>query len=172
MNHFKKIFILLAALTPVLYAGSDHAVVHQKGSPEFERIKDLAGIWQGTSKHGKKTEETTVLYQVTSGGQAVTETLSPGTPHEMISVYYDQGGKLTMTHYCMLPNRPVLEVKKSTPKALELDLAASNTIGPQEHHMRSLSITWKGPDKLTQKWTSWKEGKPSDTATIALTRVK
>ena len=72
-------------------------------SKELERVKQLAGRWEGISQEeGKEAEPAVVEYKVTSGGSAVVETLFPGTPHEMVSVYHDEHGKVAMTHYCML----------------------------------------------------------------------
>jgi hypothetical protein len=41
-----------------------------------------------------------VEYRVTGAGSAVVETLFPGTPHEMVTVYHARKGVLCMTHYC------------------------------------------------------------------------
>ena len=42
------------------------------------------------------------------------ERIFPGTPQEMISVYYDDDkGRLAMTHYCMMRNRPTFKLVKS-----------------------------------------------------------
>ena len=43
-----------------------------------------------------------VTYETSSNGSIVVETLFPGTPHEMVSVYYDENGKFGMTHYCAM----------------------------------------------------------------------
>jgi len=62
------------------------------GSAEFERIKSLEGKWEGTSiMHGKEVP-VSVIYKTTSGGSVVVETLFPDTPHEMVSVYFEDGG--------------------------------------------------------------------------------
>ena len=78
-----------------------------KTSAELATIKALAGKWTGTAKHSNGTTEPTVVeYHLTSGGSAVEEKITPGTPHEMVTMYHDLGGKLAMTHYCMLGNQP------------------------------------------------------------------
>ncbi len=166
------VFAVFAALTGVASSKSTTPPAVPAVS-DFERIKQLAGIWQGTAQTGKeKKQDATVVYQVTAGGNAVTETLFAGTPHEMISVYYDQGGKLTMTHYCMLPNRPVMEVKKSTAKQMDFEASSASGVTMSDHHMHALSLTWKGADKVTQKWTSLKDGKPEKATVVTLSRVK
>ena len=65
-----------------------------KSSAELDKVKGLDGKWAGTAKHANgKEEQVAVEYRVTSGGSAVEEKLFPGTPHEMISMYHDRGGK-------------------------------------------------------------------------------
>ena len=46
------------------------------------------------------------LVRTTGGGSAVTETLFPGTAHEMMSVYHMDGDDLVLTHYCAGGNQP------------------------------------------------------------------
>ena len=143
-------------------------------SQEFSRIKNLAGRWEGTTAHMEAPAEPAVVeYKVTSGGSAVVETLFPGTPHEMVSVYHDVNGKLAMTHYCMLHNQPQLALTRADSQHLELSLADSPGIDPaRDRHMHSLSITWQDPNRLTQVWTSYEGGKPNGSTTITLSRAR
>src|SRR5271156_1678238 len=92
------------------FAGS-HDMPSVKTSAQLDRMKELVGTWKGTSPDmDEGTIE--VRYHLSSGGTAVVETISPGSPHEMTTVYYDEGGKLTMTHYCMLGNHPIMHLTK------------------------------------------------------------
>ena len=69
-------------------------------------------------KRGVYTE-----YSITAGGSAVLEKIFPDTPHEMVSVYYDDDhGKLAMTHYCMMRNRPSFSLVKKDGNTLKLDV--------------------------------------------------
>ncbi|MBI2487721.1 MAG: hypothetical protein HYW01_12415 [Deltaproteobacteria bacterium] len=140
------------------------------GSKEFERIKTLAGTWEGTSSMGEKGEKVSVKYQVTSGGSAVVETLFPDTPHEMVSVYDDETGKLSMTHYCMLKNHPDMVLKSADENTINLDFADGQAFDPtKEPHMHSLSISFKNKDNMIQKWTMYENGK--EIATFTLSRA-
>jgi hypothetical protein len=73
----------------------------------FARLKALAGKWEGPMAK--------VNYRVTAGGTVVMETLFPGSPHEMITMYTLEGKDLLATHYCSMGNQPTMK----------LDLAAS-----------------------------------------------
>lgn len=142
------------------------------GSKEFERIKTLAGTWEGTSSMGEKGEKVSVKYQVTSGGSAVVETLFPDTPHEMVSVYDDEGGKLSMTHYCMLKNHPDMVLKSADESTINLDFADGQVFDPtKEPHMHSLSISFTDKDNMVQEWTMYENGKEKEIATFTFSRL-
>jgi len=163
------------AWTSMNYAGEEKMAPYV-GSEEFQRIKALAGVWEGTHAMGKEgnEEKVTVEYQVTSGGNAVVEKLFTGTPHEMVSVYHDsKNGKLSMTHYCMLPNRPELILTSADKNRLDMTLAENSDIDvAKETHMHSLTISFSDPDHMTQKWMSFEGGKEKDSTIIELSRVR
>ncbi len=141
------------------------------GSAEFEQIKTLVGRWKGTSTsqaHGDQPAD--VEYKLTSGGSALVETMFPGTPHEMVSIYHDRDGKLTMTHYCILKNQPELDLQKAGPSQLVFDLSPRSAIGAKEPHMHALTLTLQDSDHVTQEWTMYEGGAAKDKTTIQLSR--
>src|SRR5205085_339923 len=83
--------------------------------PGLERMKKLAGTWVATDKDGKPTDQVVSVVKVTAAGSAVHETLFPGQPHEMISVYHRDGSDLIMTHYCALGNQPRMKADPHSP---------------------------------------------------------
>src|SRR4051794_13124831 len=101
----RKIFLplLLAVSQPVLAHPNQEAPAMPK---EFDEMKQLVGNWEGTSKMGDKEETVNVVYELTSGGTAITEKTMAGTPHEMISIYHREGKSLAMTHCCAIGNQP------------------------------------------------------------------
>jgi hypothetical protein len=140
---------------------------------QFERVKDLAGDWQGkTTMHGQ-TENAKVRYEVIAGGSAVLETQFAGTPYEMASVYFADGNTVKVTHYCMMGNRPTLTLKQSTPQLLSFEVLNHDGLTKAtEDHMHSLTLHLD-PDnkKLTEEWVSSKNGDKAEGATVELTRV-
>lgn len=155
-----------------------HAGEHQSapsaGSPEFERMKQLVGTWEGTADMGKEGDKIKVDYRLTAGGSALVETLFPGNSEEMVSVYHDRKGKLAMTHYCMLRNQPRMTLAKADDKTIELVFAKKgNDIDPaKETHMHAVRITFTDKDHIVQKWTTFEKGKKKGGATFTLTRVR
>ena len=109
----KKILILipffLVSICAILSATQDMVQTPYTGTAQFEKMKSLAGHWKGTSTSYGKTEPAEVIYETSSAQSVVVEKLFPGTPHEMVSVYRDEKGRLEMTHYCMLKNHPELK---------------------------------------------------------------
>ena len=165
-------WVMLIAVTNVL--AEEHAHPTPMVSAELERIKQLAGRWEGTSQETDKTVQPAVVeYKVTSGGSAVVETLFPGTPHEMVSVYHDQHGKVAMTHYCMLGNHPELALTNASDKELDFSLAEGSGIdAANEQHMHALALTQPDADHLSQVWTCYEGGKAANKVTISLSRVR
>jgi len=142
-------------------------------SSEFERMKALVGTWKGKADMGQGPMEFTVEYRLVSGGTVIEERIFAGTPKEMVTMYHDRQGKLYLTHYCMLGNRPGMLLKSSDAKALKFDLDSTCGLDAQsEMHMHSLAITFDDPDTITQDWQLYAEGKPKDSHPFTLKRVK
>ena len=165
-------FVLVSGLG---FAGEDmEHMVPYKGSAEFEKIKSLAGNWQGTDTKDGKTIPVNTHYAVTSNGSAVVETEFAGTPGEMVTIYYDKKGKLAMTHYCAIGNRPEMDLSVSSEKSLTLDFSKDNSTidAKADDHMHSLTIEWQGNDKIVQHWGCYHQGEKNFDTNIELSRVK
>jgi hypothetical protein len=174
-NPTKMLFVTALALTIPLstWAGGGPEMPPYKGSVELERLKSLAGTWKGKEDMGQGVQDVVATYAVTANGSAVIETLFPKTPHEMISVYHDENGKLTMTHYCMLGNQPHMKLKDSGPTSIALVMHGKEGItNANEPHMHALTIKFVDADTIEHLWTHHKDGKASNTVTFRLTRSK
>jgi len=143
------------------------------GSKGVERMKELAGVWEGTSNMPKEGERVWVEYRLSSGGSSIVETLLPGTPHEMVSVYFDNKGQLTMTHYCALRNQPRMKLQKADAQNLNFTFAGGTNIDPKKDaYMHSLTITSVDKNHIIEKWTLFEDGKEKGTSVFELSRVK
>ena len=164
-------FYLLFAGLFTAYAGESPNLPYS-GSKEFERMKALVGAWEGTAKMPKEGEKVRVEYRVSSGGSSVVETLFPGTAHEMVSVYYDNKGQLTMTHYCALRNQPRMKLQNADAQNLHFVFIDGSNIDPmKDAYMHSLTISFVDKDHLIQKWTLFTDGKETETSVFELSRV-
>lgn len=138
----------------------------------FDKVKTLAGEWRGTIGERGKGEETTVAYRLIASGSALAETLFPGTPHEMITVYHLDGEKLLITHYCAAGNQPTLALtKRSTADTLDFDfIRATNMKSKKDDHMHSLRIRFEGANVVVTEWDGFKGGRKTGTTRFFLTR--
>jgi hypothetical protein len=163
--------LLLLASSAIVLAG-EHSLGPYTGSKGFERMKELAGVWEGTSNMGKGGEKVRVEYRVSSGGSSIVETLLPGTPHEMVSVYFDNEGQLTMTHYCALRNQPRMKLQKADGQNLNFVFVGGTNIDPKKDaYMHSLTITFVDKNRIIENWTLFKEGQKQEESVFDLTRV-
>jgi hypothetical protein len=143
------------------------------GQSAFDRIKGLAGTWEGTAGEGKDAFPVTVQYRVTANGTAVMETLFPGTPHEMVTIYTRDGDGVVLTHYCAEGNQPLMKLDASTskPDELRFAFAGGNNIDPATTtHMHELTLHLLNGDHLQSDWTLFKEGKKERTEAFHFAR--
>ena len=150
--------------------------VAKNPSPEFDQVRKLAGKWTGTQvgkPDDKMAGPLTTEFKVTSAGSAVEETLGPGTPHEMVDMYVDEGGKLAMTHYCAMGNQPHMVLSKANAKSITLDMdKAPGVDAAKDPHMHTLILEMPDANHLTERWTSHKDGKAEETVVFNFTRTK
>ena len=168
----KLFFALCASLSfsTGIFAGQPGEPYH--GSAEFERMKSLAGTWKGSHDLGQGPMDLTVEYRVVAAGSAVEERFFAGTPMEMITMYRDAGGKLSLTHYCMLHNQPGMVLKSAKENSLHFDFDPTCGVDKKSMHMHSLVITFDGPDHISQDWKLFENGKQKESHPFELKRVK
>lgn len=167
--------LLVALASTGALAGQGHGAQQPK-DPAFQRVAALAGDWSGTAYEGSGTDKVTpaaATYRLTSGGSAVVETLFPGTPHEMVTVYHMDGPDLLLTHYCAAGNQPTLKAAPMTGGAtIRFDFVRGSNMKSTDMHMHSAVHTFADADHLRSEWTSWNEGKPAGTVRFEFTRKK
>ena len=145
----------------------------KQGSQEFERLKTLTGTWQGKTDIGQGPIDMTVQYRLIAGGTVLEERVFAGTPHEMLTLYYEKNGKLAMTHYCVMGNRPGMLLKSSDDKKLKFDFDETCGIDPaKESHMHALTITFDDADTITASCKAIMDGKEVAEHPTTLKRVK
>lgn len=132
---------------------------------QMEFLKGLAGTWTGTSTSNGKTTTVTSRWDVTAGGTTVVETLFPGEPHEMVTVFHRDGARVLATHFCSIGNQPRLRAVDSDPAAggsgqsIQFTFFdATNLRSTDDLHMGGLLVTRKG-DTLSERWTAFSNGR-------------
>ena len=153
-------------LSVVLISLSTMAFAQSDAQKSFDKLKTLAGSWQGhvtTVPQEPSMEGTLMLvsFRVTSMGNALMhEMTGGGRPDDPITMFYLDGDRLLLTHYCDAGNRPRMTAKASPDgKTVEfdfLDVAGSTKYG----HMHHAVVTMIDPNHHTEDWTYMQGDKP------------
>ncbi len=140
-----------------------------KVSPEFERLRQLAGTWEATGPEGKVV----TTYRISGDGSAVLNFLFPDSPKEMLTVFHPDGDTIMGTHYCAAHNQPRLVAEPGAdPKVLTFKFKdITNLSSTGDDHIEGLVITFVDADHHNQEWISQENGKQSR-FTIPFTRKK
>lgn len=142
----------------------------------LEKLKKLAGNWVALDKEGKPTTQLVSVFKVTAGGSAVHESIFPGTPHEMVTIYHLDGKDLVLTHYCAARNQPRMKAEAAAP-ANKLDfkfIGGANIDPAKDMHMHEGSITFLDDNTIEWTWQGWANGKamPDHRVSMKLARKK
>jgi hypothetical protein len=129
----------------------------------LEKMKKLAGTWLAADSDGKATDQVASIIKVTAGGSAVHETLFPGQPHEMVSIYTVNGPDLIMTHYCVLGNQPCMKADPKSPaNQIVFQFAGGGNLDPnKDKHMHEATLTIVDDDHIEVQGTGWENGAPA-----------
>lgn len=119
-------------------------------SAEFERLKGLVGTWEGKVDIGQGPVDMKVQYRLLAGGSVLEERCFAGTPQEMVTMFYDKDGKLALTHYCMMGNRPGMTLKSADAKTIKFALDENCGINvAKESHMHALALRFDDANTIT-----------------------
>ncbi len=90
------------------------------------------------------------------------ETLFPGQPHEMVSLYTSEGPDLLMTHYCVLGNQPRMKADPaSTANKIIFKFTGGGNLDPaKDKHMHEATLTIVDPDHIEVHGMGWENGSP------------
>jgi hypothetical protein len=152
----------VVAIFLVLGAGQGLKLAAQSNpaTAGFERLKSLAGQWQGTATEGGKEIPVTTSFRVVSDGSALMNDLMAGTPHEMITMFHMDGSELMATHYCAAHNQPrFLMAPSADAKVMDFEFKdATNLASPTAPHMVRVRFTFVNANHHTEDWTFMANG--------------
>jgi len=159
-----------AAAALVLGAVATAALAADATTARFDNLKALKGDWAKSGGDGSVA----VTYRVTAGGSAVVETLFPGAPYEMVTVYTIDKGELVLTHYCAEGNQPHMKAVKSGDAngvSFKFD-GGGNIKSPKDGHMHEATFVFIDADHVKSTWLYYKDGKAGETKEFSLVRLK
>src|ERR1700730_15071684 len=169
-TRFFLLAALIAALT-ALRAADLKSAQPTDAAAAFARLKTLVGQWEATTSSGKVH----LSYELVSGDTALLERESSDSMPSMITVYYVDGGRLLLTHYCMVGTQPRMQAKAFNPDNGEIDfqfLDATNLASPAAGHMHNAKIRILDNNHLVSEWQFYDNGKPKLNETAQYTRVQ
>jgi hypothetical protein len=122
-----------------------------EGAVAFEKIKNMAGVWQGKNKEGK---DTVITYEVISGGSAVLERVEG-----MVTIYHMDDEKLMGTHYCEAQNQPrFVAVAEADPQVIDFRFLDITNSKPTEPHIHGVRFNFIDENKVAQHWAWFEKG--------------
>jgi hypothetical protein len=155
-----KRIILLSLLLGV--AGADeHMHPAPPPNPTFDKLKTLAGNWEGTYQEAGKEKPSRTTFKLVSGGSVLMNILGEGTPHEMVTMIHLDQKDVMATHYCAAMNQPRFKAVAGGPNQVVFEYRDGTNIGPNDGHMQKIVFTFDGPDHHTEEWTYRDKGKDS-----------
>jgi len=154
--------LALAISSPVLVA--EEKAKPAATGPSFDKLKKLVGDWVLLDKDGKPTDTIAASIKLTAAGSVIQETLFPGAPHEMVTMYHMDGKDLMLTHYCALGNQPRMKAEQNTAanKFVFKYSGATNLKSENDMHMHEGTLTIVDDDHYNAEWVGYEKGKPGN----------
>jgi hypothetical protein len=161
-------------LAVALWIAAGRALADGTSSPEFERIKSLAGEWKGTARgHGAdQATPTAASIRVVSAGSAVMLVTDSGTPHEMVTMFHRADGALLAAHYCAAQNQPRMKARATKdPNKLTFEFVDGTNLREHPGRMQRLVLTMAEGGRHQQEWT-FRDGAKTNTMVFDMEREK
>ena len=125
----------------------------------YARFQALEGSWDGRSTKGWAE---TLRYQTIAAGSAVLETSLDAHPGEaMATVFYLDGDRLLLTHYCVAKNQPRLEATAFADggRTVVFTFRDGGNIPTRERgHMDKAVFVFEAQDRVRSRWTWYQDG--------------
>ena len=141
------------------------------GPAAFARLKTLVGDWEADTGMGKAH----ISYELIAGGTSLVERESGEKMPVMLTVYYLDGDRLLLTHYCMAGNQPRMQARSFKPDTGELEfqfLDATNLTSAGAGHMHNVKFLLVDNNHFSSEWEFWENGQRKMAETAQYTRVK
>ena len=129
-------------------------------SPAYDKMKTLAGSWDGSVDEGGKQVPTKARLRMMSDNSVLAHWLDEGSDHEMLTMFHMDGNDLMATHYCAAHNQPrMVLVSGGDPNRLVFKFKDGTNIAPTDGHMRQVAFVFDGPNHHIEEWTYSDNGK-------------
>jgi hypothetical protein len=165
------------ALSQQLHPAEPPVTQSADAKKNFDLLKTLAGKWEGPATTQPAIPQMAgdvmkVSMRVTSLGNSIYHNMvSDRRPDDPVTMFYVDGDRLLLTHYCDSGNRPRMEGRASADgKTLTFEMV--DLTGPTTHgHMNRAVFTLIDKDHHVQEWTYVMPGGATITARFELRRL-
>ena len=178
LNTRVALIVAVILLAAAAFAQSD-------GQQSFDKLKTLAGSWEGPvtvdpPQTGWSTDKPMhISMRITSRGNAlVHEVQEAGTPEDPtkydhpVTMFFVDGDRLNLVHYCDAGNRPHM-VAKTSPDGKKIEFDFADLSGGNEYgHMYHALFTMIDANHHTEDWTYMMPGDKPVKAHMDLQRAK
>jgi hypothetical protein len=160
--------------TVALTAAAAHAAGPKSeasaGPAAYARLKTLVGEWEADTAMGKAH----ISYELIAGGTSLVEKESAEKMPAMLTVYYLDGDRLLLTHYCMAGNQPRMQARtfNSGTGEVAFEFLDATNLTPGAGHMHNAKIRVADHDHLNTEWEFYENGQRKMAETAQYTRVK
>ena len=141
----------------LLIFASAAAFAESDAQKTLERFKSMVGVWEGKNTAGEAVQDT---YRLAAGGTAVMGENKMGS-EDMLSLFYVDGDRLLMTHFCPSGSQPRMRATFSPDlKTVSFDLFdVTGLPDPQKGHMSRAVYFFPDADHYSEEWTWMQDGK-------------
>jgi len=178
-----RLSVLFISLCTVAFAQSEPR--KSDAANAFAKLKALAGTWEGPATIAPKPKgmgddtNIQITLRVTSRGNAlVHEMKEAGSPDDParydhpVTMFYLDGDRLLLTHYCDAGNRPRM-VARTSPDGKTVEFDFLDVAGDLQHgHMQHAVFTVIDSNHHTEDWTYLMPGDKPMHAHLDLQRKK
>jgi hypothetical protein len=135
--------VMITFSAQLVFSESSDVTSASDAQKQFEQLKTLVGTWQGIDR-GKPVQ---VQVHISGDGSAIVHETKSG-PVGMLTVFYLDGDRLMLTHFCAAHNQPRM-IGKLLPdgKTIQFDFLDGTNISNSRSYLRSLSITFGDKDR-------------------------
>jgi hypothetical protein len=92
----------------------------------------------------------------------VVETLFPGAPHEVTTIYHRDGNDMVLTHDCAGGNQPRMRARTVDRNTVAFEFDGGTHFNPAvDPHMHEAQIEFISADEIRAHWKSWNKGQPA-----------
>ena len=162
--------LLLAVLTA--HGAGTQAETAIDAKTAFTRLQSLVGEWEAKTPSGGKMP---VTYELIACGTALVERETAENMPAMETVYHLDGGRLMLTHYCMMGNQPRMQARAFNPETGELKFEfvdVTNLASPGAGHMHNATLRLIDNNHLDTNWQLYENGQPKLTEAGQYVRVR